>query len=257
MSSGRRGGVAHGYFEESRRPLHILAFILPLLLLYEAGSARYLSGDSGGGGLTETIRAISILVGFFQDFGAVGRFLPAVALVTVLVVWHLFTGERWRLRPLVIPAMALESVGWTIPLIVLVALIHATGSTAAPALASGAGGLMDLSWQARATISIGAGLYEELLFRMVGIAAVHLVLVDVARVSNRVGSAVAVLVTAAAFAAYHDVTGPGGEVRVLEASQLVCAGAYFGVLYLQRGFGVVVGVHALYDIFVLVIRPTL
>jgi membrane protease YdiL (CAAX protease family) len=251
MVPGRRMPVR--YLELSKRPLHVLVFLLPLVILYEAGSSIYLADAAQG--TVETIRAHSILLGFFQDFGIIGRFLPALALVAVLLCWHILNDNRWTLRPLVLAGLVVESVVWTIPLVVLIAIVqYAGGAAGPPAAAAGLEPIAGMSWQARLTISVGAGLYEELLFRMIGIAALHLVLVDLVRLPDRWGTIVAVIISAAAFVVYHDV-GVSGQFDVLRAAALMCAGVYFGVVYLTRGFAVVVGVHALYDIFVLVLLP--
>lgn len=259
MTRGRR--LSATYATVSMRPLYVLAFLLPLIVLYEVGSSLYLSDSAHG--MVETIRAQSILVGFFQDFGVAGRFVPALALIAVLLAWQVLKDDPWRVRPAVLPVMLLESFGWTVPLVVLIALVQLIGAGsggaggAPPAVqgAPGAGLLLALPWQARVTISIGAGLYEELLFRMVAMAALHLVFVDLARMTERVGITLAIVLTAGAFAVYHDVTTPDGQVQVLRAVSLLCAGAYFGVVYWLRGFGIVVALHAMYDIFALVVLP--
>jgi membrane protease YdiL (CAAX protease family) len=241
------------YAELSTRPLYVLCFLLPLILLYEVGWSVYMSDPALGA--VETIRAHSILLAFFQDFGVAGRFLPALSLIAVLLTWHFFREDPWRLRPLVIPGMAVESFAWTIPLVVLIALLQLLGAPApAAAQIRPDSALSILPWQSRAAISLGAGLYEEFLFRMIGMAALHLVLVDLARMSERTGAALAILISAAAFAVYHDVS-PGGELDALKAVSLLFAGAYFGLVYALRGFGIVVAVHALYDLFALVVLP--
>jgi membrane protease YdiL (CAAX protease family) len=251
MVPGKR--VQLRYLELSRRPLHMLVFLLPLVVLYEAGSNIYLANAAQG--TVETIRAHSILLGFFQDFGIVGRFLPALAMVAVLLTWHILRDDRWKVRPLVLGGLVVESLVWTIPLVVLIAIVQSTGSAAGARMAAaGLEPIIGMPWEARLTISIGAGLYEELLFRMIGIAALHLVLVDLVRLPDRWGTGLAVFASAAAFVVYHDI-GLAGQIDLLRALALMCAGVYFGVIYLTRGFAVVVGVHALYDIFVLVVLP--
>jgi membrane protease YdiL (CAAX protease family) len=165
--------------------------------------------------------------------------------------------DPWRVRPLVLVGMAMEACLWTVPLtILLIVLQSVLGGEGTPAAArvmaqaGDSGTLRDLPWQARLTISAGAGLYEELLFRMIAITALHAVLVDVLRLSDRVGGAIAVVVSAGAFAAYH--LPPGGTgVGLGWLSPYFVAGVYFGALYLVRGFGLVVGVHFLYDVVVL------
>ena len=300
MSARDRGQVADGaprpagYFAEAQRPLHILAFLLPLLLAYELGALLYLSG---GDGAPRTIAAWGMLARFFEMFGAFGFHLPAALLVTVLVIWHVLQRDPWRVRTPVLAGMAMEACLWTVPLtillIVLQSVVGREGSPPAAAVVVQAGdaeALRSLPWQARLTISAGAGLYEELLFRMIGIAAVHAVLVDVMRLSNRVGGTVAVAVSAGAFALYHIraggpavglwgrvvvwglATGGGGPGAGAGAAApfalyhiraggpavglwwllpYFVAGVYFGVLYLTRGFGLVVGVHFLYDVVAL------
>lgn len=252
-----------GYLEHSRRPLHILVFLLPLIAFYEIGSTMYLADAAQG--TIETIRAHSILLGFFQEFGVVGRFLPGIALITVLLAGHFIVRDRWTIRPLVLGGMAIECIVWTIPLIVLIALVQVAGGSAAgggtgdvglgvlPGAAALQSTIAEMPVGARLTISIGAGLYEELLFRMIGIAAIHLVLVDLFRINDRYGSIIAVLLSAVAFALYHDITTASGHTNLLTATALMLAGVYFGVVFLSRGLAIVVGVHALYDIFVLVI----
>lgn len=253
MVRGRR--PVFGYAALSMRPLYVLVFLLPLVLLYEVGSAKFLADQAHG--TVETIRAHSILLVFFQDFGVAGRFLPALALITVLLIWHVLIEDPWKVRPAVLGGMAMESVAWTIPLLVLVALVQQLGSRVGPAAQVDQGVLPALSWQARTAISVGAGLYEELLFRMIGIAILHLIFVDLARMPEKVGVGLSIVISAAAFAVYHDVISARGELQTLQAISLVAAGAYFGVVYWLRGFGVVVGVHALYDVFVLVLLPAM
>lgn len=267
-AAGPRGPRTYAYL--STRPLHILVFLLPLVILYETGSAFYLVDPSSGMG--ETIRARSLLAQFFEAFGAVGLFLPGVALVTVLLVWQVLTRDSWRVRWPVPAGMFMESCVLMLPILVLSAVVNrlaiGPGREIAAALVGGAGagsgggvgaghGLLELPWQARLTISIGAGIYEELLFRMIGIAAIHMVLVDVARVKEGIGRALAVIISAAAFALYHDISSPSGQTDLWRAVFYLGAGLYFGVVFLFRGFGIVVGAHALYDVMVLVMFPTL
>jgi membrane protease YdiL (CAAX protease family) len=248
---GRRGG---DYWDLSARPLHILLFLVPFIVLFELGSSRYLADPAHG--TVETIRAWSMLLAFFQDFGVAGRFLPAATILTVLVVWHVMLRDSWRVEPWVPGAMLVESLIWTVPLIVAVKLVLLLGAAVQPAVQA-AGGIEGLSRQGRISISIGAGLYEELLFRMIGIALLHAVLVDLFRIKDRWGTVLAVVISAVAFAAYHDPFGADRHLQVLKACSLVVAGGYFGTIYLLRGFGIAVGVHVMYDVLVLVaLRPS-
>lgn len=232
-----------GYFFDSKRPLQILLFLLPFVIAYEIGSVLFLSGDSGE--IVRTVAAQRLMAQAFEMFGPLGVHLPGITMIVVLFVWHIMARDRWRVHWPVLLIMLLESAVWTFPLLVLVSLIDPTSFVSA----SG-GDPQDWSAGARLTISVGAGLFEELLFRMVAIAAVHFVMVDLFRTSQRVGSVVAVLVAALAFGLYHTGT---SNVHVGWLMFYSAAGVYFGALFMTRGFGIVVATHALYDIIALVI----
>lgn len=230
------------------RPLHVLVFLSPLVAAYEVGSVRYLTRP----GVIETIEARSIIGRFFDAFGASSFHLPGIAVVAVLLAWHLLIRDKWTVRPAVLVGMLLESAVWTLPLLVL-SMIIASG---APAMQEGAVPLAAHTREAKITLALGAGIYEELLFRLILITFLHFVLVDVAKVEHKGGCVVAVLVAAVAFAFYHNLAAPGNpgfaNVRLLVFYTL--AGAYFGAVFLLRGVGIVVGTHALYDVVVLLLK---
>ena len=235
------------YWNEARQPLQILAFLLPLVVAYELGLALLLRSDQG----VLTNKAHETLLVFFDRLGvpaAGGLYLGGVVIVVVMLVWHLLTRDRWRIEPSTVGLMAIEAVVLTLPLLVLGQVISQT----ALAQSTGTGALGDqlasLSVSSKMAISVGAGLYEELLFRMVLIAVIHTLLVDAAKLSHAAGATVAVVVSAAAFTVYHPVRDAAGTVSVRKIAFFFLAGLYFGGIYVLRGFGIVVAVHALYDI---------
>lgn len=243
-----RDGKPRGYWALATRPLHILAFLAPLIILYEIGAATVLGPGAAG---IETVRAHDRLTRALDLLGVAGAFLPWVVLVTILVVGHIISRDSWRIRPAVLLGMAAESCVATPPLLVLAALLFGTApEAAAPALASPPP-LRDIPWTARAVLSIGAGLYEELVFRMILLAAIHMVLADFARIRSDVAGAIAIVASAIAFAVYHDLSTDLDAIA--QSVFYVMAGLYFGLICVMRGFGVAVGVHALYDFLVLVV----
>ncbi len=254
-------GQRSGYVALSTRPLHILCFLLPLIIFYELGSALYLSPQlksSGGGEAVQTIRAERLLSSFFEWFGVSGIYLPGIMLIVVLLVWHTLTQDKWQIRWSVLVGMFVESLAWTIPLLVLNKVVYVFFQGVPPmtgSLAMAGTDLTGLSRAALVTISFGAALYEELLFRLVLIAAVHLLAADLLRMKDTPAKILAVAVSAVAFTLYHDVVGASGAVAWPFVATYMFAGLYFGTVYILRGFGIVVGVHALYDLAVLVVLP--
>ncbi len=237
----------------SQRPLHVLVFLLPLVIAYEVGSAVYLLDPVAGG---ETIRAHEQLSRVLGAFGASSVFLPGILLVAVLLAWHILSKDPWRLRPRVLGGMAIESALWTLPLLVLGAMVQRVSNESLAAAAVGSGGgdaISHAPMMAKLTLALGAGLYEELLFRLFGIAAVHFVLADLLRMKPGPAMVFAVLLSAVGFALYHDAAFFSGGTGGLDAQRFVfltLAGLYLGGIFVFRGFGIVVAAHALYDIVV-------
>ncbi|MBT8486591.1 MAG: CPBP family intramembrane metalloprotease [Phycisphaerales bacterium] len=233
-----------GYWHAARRPLQILAFLLPLIIAYELCLAVVL--PSGDGADILTVQAHRSLLWFFGVFGIAptgGLFLGGVVIAVVLLCWHVLARERWSVDVRVAGLMGVEAIALALPLLVLGHLV-ANLAAATPTTTSFA----DLDVLSQMAISVGAGLYEELVFRMVLIALVDTLLVDLAGLSTRAGAAVAIVVSAVAFTFYHDLSGPGGVVSTVKLAFYFLAGLYFGAVFVLRGFGLVVGAHAVYDI---------
>lgn len=230
------------HLEDSRRPIVVLAFLLPGIVFYEVRLAfLHLGGEpivvnKAQHGVFRFLEAIGL-----GQSGAIGMALPGIVLVVLLLIWQAIVGGSWRVRFATLAGMLLESVLMALPLLALSRLV------ATPPLAA-VGAWTDLGVSGALAISLGAGLYEELVFRLLFIAVVHAVLVDMLRIRESIGSALAVLASAIAFAVYHPLTGPDGGVDLTRAAFYLVAGVWLGVLLLLRGFGIAVGAHAAYDV---------
>ncbi len=107
---------------------------------------------------------------------------------------------------------------------------------------------------------IGAGIYEELIFRLILICVLMLLFEDVAGVSRKNSIILSVLASAALFSAHHHIVfvngqlAPGALFNWTEFGFRTIAGVYFAVLFAIRGFGITAGTHAFYDIIATVIN---
>jgi hypothetical protein len=108
----------------------------------------------------------------------------------------------------------------------------------------------------RIVASLGAGVHEELVFRLGGCAGVSWLLVR-AGVASRLAVVVAIVASSLLFAWAHHI-GPHGDPwsRDLFAFRAL-AGAAFAMIFWFRSLAHAVYAHALYDIWVLAIRPEL
>ncbi len=233
--------IGDSYYDRSRRPLQALLFLLPLLFAYEVGMLLY--AELMGADLPPN-SAWALLYKVFAVVGAGGHYLPGLLVVMVLLAWHIARRDPWELDPKLYLAMGIESVALAIPILVF-ALVWGSEPIQQPAAP-------DYPWQAKLVFSVGAGIYEELLFRLIAIALLHLILVDLIGLKHLHGAMIAVSSSAVLFAAYH-FAGPA-DFDLVRFVFYFAAGMYLAWLYLLRGFGVVVATHAIYDVFIVAIE---
>src|SRR5215218_4509625 len=116
-TAGTLGISLGGYWHQSELPLHVLLFLLPMIVVYEAGTRFYTAGAMQG--QEQQVIAFTLLRRFFGYFGADGRHLPALAVVFVLLVWHVARRDPWRVSLQTLGGMAVESAILALPLLVM------------------------------------------------------------------------------------------------------------------------------------------
>lgn len=237
------------YFERSQRPLQSLMFLLPLIAMYELGIHFYAANARGVP--TRDIYARSLMRDFFEWFGVAAYYLPALIVVVVLLSWHVARRDSWKLQPRLYGIMLLESLVLAVPLFVF-ALVMAKQIAAMGMvpLQRGTSAMGDVSWQAQLVFSVGAGIYEELLFRLIAIALLHLLLVDILALPEHIGAFGAIGGSAIAFALYHFSSENPFDLGL--AIYYTLAGIYFAGIYVVRGFGIVAATHALFDVLIVI-----
>ncbi|MBI4716710.1 MAG: CPBP family intramembrane metalloprotease [Planctomycetes bacterium] len=216
------------------RPLDSLVFLLPLILFYEAVSTAPLEGIAGQ---SPRVIAFTLIHRFLALFGQVGLWAPPVAVVAILLATHAFSGERWRVHWSEVGRMYIEALALAVPLLLLNLMIplQAAAETSASLLR-------------QVALGVGAGVYEELVFRLMFITAVFMVGADLLGFDRGATAAVAVLLSAAVFAAHHHH--PVG-IEPFRFSRFVfraLAGVYLAVIFWYRGYGPAAGCHAAYNV---------
>ncbi len=276
-----QGSWVSAYWAESRRPLTALAFVAPLLVLYEAGVC-FLGPQAVRNGADVWLRQFLAHLGFGQYY-----LLPALA-VSILLGWHYTTRQPWQLSRGVLASMVLESLLLAVCLRLILqlqgVLLQSIAGSWQPVLPAALG----TAQKVRGLIGfLGAGVYEELLFRLILLSLVGWVLSRIpgkrgqspfvqrtlpAGTNPRLAAAngdgplfptlrpsamvIAVVLTSLAFAAAHYVGRYGEPVQLFRSafwfsfSFRFLAGAFFGTLFVYRGFGIAAGSHAGYDILV-------
>jgi hypothetical protein len=233
---------------DPRNLLTSLVLVFPLFLVYQVGVLFTLPVLNGADFLT---------VFLFRNLGlSTGSYLAytfAVATAFAIAVVVLRHKERFDPR-LVIPVL-IESAIYALTMGSLILFVMTRGLGISPRLAAGAGGFVaQQGMGTRLVMSLGAGVYEETVFRLGIMTAVAALLEKVVGLKRFVAATLALLVSAVLFSAMHHIPPYGDPLQLGVFLFRVLAGICFGLLFWFRGFAIAVYTHALYDLYVLIVR---
>lgn len=248
---------AASYWRLSRTPRYTLVFALPLLVLYEALAA--ILGDVHGA--VRNGADVWLKAPFIAVFGARGPavFGAAVVVGSAALVWRDVRRTRDGVRANVLLRMLGESAVLALVCAVLVGLATSELMSALPHLVPqriawpvpAALGRGQLGAPRTLMLALGAGLYEELLFRVLLVSGLRLVARRFVGLGEAGAALAAVVGGALLFSAAHYV-GPYGDTLTLASFTFrAIAGLFFSGVYVLRGFGIAAWTHALYDVGVL------
>ena len=235
------------YWVESTRPLNCLVFVAPLLLLYEGGML-WLGPEAMRNGADLWLRNLLQSIGLGEYL-----FLPMLT-CGLLAGWHHVTRRRWQCRTEVLSGMVCESLTLGVCVVVFAVVFSKMGDHGLSATPSTAA-VVDGNRVPHLLSFVGAGIYEELLFRLILLSG----MIRFCRhcgTDRRSAVTLATIASSLLFAAAHYRLFFGVGVAFSWNSFFfrLGAGTLFASLFLQRGFGIVVGTHAVYDILVVTLR---
>lgn len=230
------------YWIRARRPLASLAFLVPLLVIYECGVFWLGERDPEAlrNGADYWMRGALSVVGLSHSL------LLPVILLFVLFSWHVLARDPWRVRPATVVGMLAESLVFACCL-VAIGQMHTAVFGTIPELKDLA--ILTPPASARVVAFIGAGVYEEVLFRLCLVPAAY-GLFRLCEVPRRGAAIIAVLSTSVVFAVAHYVGPAADSFTMFSFSFRAIAGMFFAALFFVRGFGITVGAHAGYDLLV-------
>ena len=232
------------YLLKSRTSFYSFLFTLPLFFLYEANIV-FLSWDDI---LVVRNGADFLMRNILESFDIYGLYgLGLVFFLGLLVTYIFFIKEdhQQEVKFNFLFIMLAESMLWSVVLYFslfkfMVLLMNPTGKTILQ----------------QVTLAIGAGIYEEFLFRVLLIAGLSGILGFVFMWDKTFKNIIAVVLSGGIFSAFHFM-GEYGDFFSMELFLIrFFAGLFLGVLYMYRGFGITAYTHSIYDLIVL-IRMTL
>ncbi len=251
-AAGRLAADGWSYWSLSRTHTYSLTFALPLLVLYEM-----LVLPLSRGAPQQLRNGADWVVRWLLDTAGI-RGTAGVTLALIAGALFLILRERQTirvpLRPKVFVGMFVESTVLAVLFAYLVSRLTRVVLSPLPFVL----GLqvVRLSVPEELVLSLGAGVYEELVFRVLlvtAIAGLVMLLTRLTRVSvPRVAAlGVAVVVSAFLFSLVHYL-GPFADPPAITSFTFRClAGLVFSVIFALRGYGIVAWTHALYDVYVI------
>lgn len=236
-----RNSVRH-YFTTTQSLLYAYLISLPLLLCYE-----FLVVVSQPN--SEEVIRISVDVWFrtllsYVSQNVISVTLILVALLGIVILYR----ERNRLS-----SLSLGYFGWMVLESSVYAIILAVG------LSKIVGGLLQMLPEApvqhipfiqQFALSLGAGIYEELFFRVILVSALLFIF---KRIINKqwVAYGLSAVIAALLFSAVHFFGAMGDSFSMGALIFRFLFGLALNAIYIYRGFGVAAWTHALYDLLII------
>ena len=231
------------YQTETLRPIVSLVFIVPILLVYELACI----------GFDQTAIRTGVdqwLHQFLSTMGIGPVIVLPILTAGVLLFLHHRNGDNWQMHPKTFLAMLVESAGLGMILFFAARAYHLFAyDLEVTAVACSIAGESNRHWLGDTFGYFGAGIYEELIFRLLllpGLIVLFSKFLDRKRTAMLLG----LLVTSLLFAISHyNIINPAGTS--FELSSFVfrfLASVLFCVIFIYRGFGIAVGTHVAYDV---------
>jgi CAAX prenyl protease-like protein len=222
-----------------------LVLVFPLFLIYQVGVLFTLPMLNGADFLT---------VFLFHNLGlSTGAYLAyTVAVAVAFAVGVALLRRKQKFNPRLVVPVLIESAIYALTMGSLIVFVMTRVLHVSPRLAGGA--IATQGFGTRFVMSLGAGVWEETIFRLGIMTGVAVLLEKVLGFGRWVAVALALLASSILFSAMHHIPPYGDPLQIGVFVFRVLAGCFFGLVYWFRGFAIAVYTHALYDIYVLLLR---
>ncbi|HWK88647.1 MAG TPA: CPBP family glutamic-type intramembrane protease, partial [Longimicrobium sp.] len=243
-TTNRPNPTMRRYFEVTRTHTYSLLFALPLLVAYEAG-ALLISGRQAGlrNGADVLLRTLLAAGGVSGTLG----FTALLVLGAAVLVGLERRRKRVPVEGRVFGLMVCESAAYALAFGAVIAV--ATRILLGGMVPMQAGpGLERLPLLDGVVLSLGAGIYEELLFRVLLTGGLFAIL-RATKLKRTNAAVLAAVASALVFSAFHYVGAYAYPFELSTFTFRFLAGLAFSGLFIARGFGITAWTHALYDVF--------
>ena len=245
------------YLDRTSRPIYALAYLIGFIILYELGTIL-ISTEVLSDSLQQTqIRVVSfawiqnILTEYLNFPARMTWITTPLVVVVILLALQITSKSQWKIRGSDFIPMTIESVLLAVPLIALSLTINRCPQAQCVLMNASENGS---SLAVNLVSGVGAGIYEELVFRLILISLLMLLFQDFLGISRMHSIVLSVVISAILFSAHHHIFFINGAFAKGEDFYFAVflfrtlAGVYFATIFAVRGFAIAVGTHAFYDI---------
>jgi len=249
MVKSRKSALVKGfqnYWEYSRSPYQSILLLLPVLVVYELGLFLFNKSDVTG------IRngADVLLRHFYSMFGLYGFYAFALSLF-IIIIFTLWLehqrGGNFDIYPKYFLGMLGESLLFGALLFILLSKIATVGIQI--------GTPPDISIIQEIVLALGAGVYEEFVFRVLIVSGIAWILTSLGKWSNWSANITAIIVSAVVFAGFHYIGALGDAFQSSTFILRIFAGIILSGLYVARGFAITAYAHIFYDLIIILFVP--
>lgn len=228
-------------------PLTSLLLVFPLFVVYQIGVLSMPSTYNGADLLTSQM--LHLLHGNARAYLLINVVLALAFLAFVLVLRKKNTFDPRLFVPVLFESAIYALTMGSLICFVMIDLLHIDPKLAITC----ATGPEQASPAAKLVLSLGAGVHEEILFRLIMVGGGVWLFERALGMRRWLAIALAFAISSVLFSAAHHVIG-GEPFRVGAFTYRILCGLVFATIFQTRGFAVAVYTHALYDIYVLLVR---
>ena len=230
------------YWRVSKSPFYSLIFILPLLLAYELMIFTVNRSDILG-----LRNGADILVRqFFSLFHVYGfYFVGFIVLIAFGLSYYFHTRKEQNIRfsGKFFILMILESALYALLMLFIVTLSE---RYLISAITTNEGYLNII-------LALGAGVYEEFIFRVILVSGFLFFLRDVLKMNSVISIFISIAAASLLFSVFHYIGSYGETFEFKSFAIRFGAGVFLSILYAFRGYGITAYTHTLYDLFVILL----
>ena len=246
-----------GYFHRANL-LTSLVLIFPLFLFYQLAVVEL--PDVGNGA-----DLISGLIARLSRSAGVNRLVLDLALLVLFLLALLVMRKRQQFDTRLFVPVVIESAIYALLMGSVITYvmnllgispqlaIHALANALIPFAATTAETVKQAGVLSRIAMSLGAGVNEELVFRLAMIPPLTWLLHEAMSIRRGISLALAFVISSLLFSAAHHVIG-GEPWHLAPFVYRFFCGIIFALLFQFRGLAVAVYTHALYDVYVMLFR---